>query len=273
MKTLEAIEIRKSVRQYIDKSLESSVLEAVETLLKNSPTGPFGTKPKLQIIETQNPKALEEKSFASYGLIKGAHHYMAAAIVNGRQENLDLGYLLEKVVIDLTKMDLGTCWLGGTFKRDRIQSLFAAEYTLAENEMIRILMPFGRGTAEKSFLEKAVKFMSQSHKRKPWDQLFFALDTGSPLVAKGDKWWAKALEAVQIAPSAVNLQPWRIFVSEDHKSFQFHIQGTSYIDLGIAMAHFDLIAEEEGIKVVWQVEEDVKVQAGLEYVVTGVCEG
>lgn len=271
MRTLEAIEIRKSIRQYIDKALEPSVFEAVETVLKNSPTGPFGTKPKLQILEAKNPKALEEKSFASYGLIKGAHCYIAAAITNGRQENLDLGYLLEKIVIDLTKMELGTCWLGGTFKRDRIQSLFASEYALDDNDMIRILMPFGKATAEKSFLEKAVKFMSQSHKRKPWDQLFFSLESSSPLVAKGDKWWTKALEAVQIAPSAVNLQPWRVFVSQDHRSFQFHIKGTSYIDLGIAMAHFDLVAEEEGVKVVWQVETDVKTQAGLEYVVTAVC--
>ena len=68
---------------------------------------------------------------------------------------------------------------------------------------------------------------------------------------------ARPLEAVRLAPSAVNKQPWRAVASKGTVSFYvkrnkgFGDEATGdlqKIDLGIALCHFQLTAEEDGLK-------------------------
>ncbi len=55
------------------------------------------------------------------------------------------------------------------------------------------------------------------------------------------------LEAVLQAPSAVNAQPWRIM--KDGAAFHFYSAGKNDMnrtDMGIALCHFEVAAEEKG---------------------------
>ncbi|MCX6225938.1 MAG: hypothetical protein NTV01_14490 [Bacteroidia bacterium] len=81
-----------------------------------------------------------------------------------------------------------------------------------------------------------------------------------------------------MAPSASNNQPWRI-VAEGNQ-FRFYIsrkpgyqKAISSIDLqmtdmGIAMAHFDLVAREKGRNPAWKISEGTQPFQGWEYVIS-----
>lgn len=67
------------------------------------------------------------------------------------------------------------------------------------------------------------------------------------------------MECVRWAPSARNWQEWRIMYDSKEKSFVFFTQKAShyykYIDIGIAMCHFELIALECNLQGKWNIED------------------
>ena len=89
--------------------------------------------------------------------------------------------------------------------------------------------------------------------RKPFDQLFFECGFHHPLPQANP--WAKALEMARWAPSAANGQPWRAVVDGDSVHFyeaksmkDSPLGDIQKVDVGIALAHFDMTLEEEGGK-------------------------
>ena len=69
------------------------------------------------------------------------------------------------------------------------------------------------------------------------------------------------------APSANNFQPWRIIKEPKANIFHFYMKripglkqlffmkaDLQRVDIGIAMCHFALAADEEGLKGIWKVE-------------------
>ena len=92
----------------------------------------------------------------------------------------------------------------------------------------------------------------------PFGELFYAGDFHSPLDLEAAGPLARPLEAVRLAPSAVNKQPWRAVVLDG--AVHFYLKRTKglagdastgdlqKIDLGIALCHFALTAEEDGLK-------------------------
>ena len=64
---------------------------------------------------------------------------------------------------------------------------------------------------------------------------------------------------VRLAPSAGNKQPWRIVKESDRNVFHFYIIEVTGayavfppVDIGIAVCHWELTAEELGIKGEWE---------------------
>ena len=87
---------------------------------------------------------------------------------------------------------------------------------------------------------------------------------------------------VRLAPSAVNKQPWRLIL--DGKKVHFFLKRTmgfesmfkmdlQRIDMGIAMCHFELAANEVGVDGKWKVKEpDVgSLPEAMEYIVSWEC--
>ena len=64
--------------------------------------------------------------------------------------------------------------------------------------------------------------------------------------------YKEALEAVRLAPSAVNHQPWRAVVNQDGvhfylvRSMKKSSPDLQKTDMGIALCHFDLVMKEQG---------------------------
>lgn len=144
-------------------------------------------------------------------------------------------------------MDLGTCWLGGTFKRNA----FAEAIILEENEIIPCITPIGYFDETKSLVESAMRYLAKSDNKKPWNELFYDGSFNKTLTQKDGDLFAQPIEMVRLAPSASNKQPWRIVLSEDKKSCHLYLAADpkyagnklgfemQRVDIGIAMCHFE----------------------------------
>lgn len=89
----------------------------------------------------------------------------------------------------------------------------------------------------------------------------------------------KALDAVRLAPSAVNKQPWRVVISGDKAHF-YEKRSDRYtqngrdiqkIDMGIALCHFELAAAECGLDTVFEIKDPgIEVPDKTEYIASYV---
>lgn len=129
--------------------------------------------------------------------------------------------------------------------------------------------------------DRIIRLGAGSKNRKDWNSLFFDKEPANPLSPeKLSDPLRNSLEMLRLAPSASNLQPWRIIASNNQ--FDFHLQrkpgyggrfGTAdlqMIDIGIAMSHFDLSLKENDSGPEWKVVDSVKTIDGWEYLISAI---
>ena len=258
-----AIRARRSVRSYQNEPLspedESFVRALVDELSETE--GPSGTRLRL-LLSTELDLS---GKVGTYGVIRGARSYVGAVTTNTPGSMLDLGYLFERLVIELTARGLGTCWLGGTFDRKS----FAAGTDLAPGEILPIITPVGYPAERSGLQDRFMRTMAGSDRRKPFAELFFdgRFDRPhAPPAAAGP--WADALELVRIGPSASNKQPWRVVLApagaaSPTAAHIFLARTPGYIgtklgfdiqriDIGIAMYHLQVAMSASGHQGRWE---------------------
>lgn len=250
---------RTSVRTYISKSIAKEMEEELITFIDNL-RGPFSRKVRFKLINSKTISTNSNIKLGTYGVIKGASLFVAAAVEKGDRAMEELGYEFEKFILYATSLGLGTCWLGGTFKKGE----FAKAIALAEEELLPIVTPIGYASEKSSFVDSVLKFASGSKNRKSWKELFYNESFNNPLSKECAGDYFMPLEMLRLAPSASNKQPWRII--KDGNKFRFYLSPTKgygralgfdiqRIDMGIAMCHFELTAKELGLSGDWIVEE------------------
>lgn len=273
----EIIKERTSVRTYNQNDIDEEKIVKIEEFIK-SLKGPFDEKIRFKIINSQEPSQGEK--IGTYGIIKGANRFIAVAYENGEMALEEVGYEMEKLILYITSLGLGTCWIGGTFNK----SEFSKAMDLKSNEILPIVTPTGKSGEKKRFIERAMKFFAKSKKRKEWCELFFLRDFSVPLTPVINLGYFKeVLENVRLAPSALNKQPWRIV--KDSNKFHFYINSSKIkndevtfdihrIDMGIAMCHFDLTCREIGLegRFVKDNPEVEDIPRNTEYVITWALE-
>nr|WP_300004700.1 nitroreductase family protein [Tissierella sp.] len=264
---MEIIKKRRSVRTFEDKKIENSLREKIENYLTDLEKD-YTSKYKFPLIDI----SLEGK-VGTYGVIKGANSYIGGVLLEGGNL-VELGYLFEKIIIYLTSLDIGTCWLGGTFKRGE----FFEAMDLKDDENLLLLTPIGYIEEKMSLKEKSMRVLAKSDRRKEFDELFFD-ENLDPLYLDDLKEFNLALEMIRIGPSASNKQPWRIIKingqfnlylkrTKDYaKNLDYDIQ---MIDMGIAQYHFQSTLEEKGIQGAWERVENPRDYEGLEYISTWI---
>lgn len=273
----DAVKNRYSMRTFSDKPVDEAtrknILDYAEKI-----DNPFGPKLRLKFIEKSTDSNGEK--LGTYGIIKNAKLFLGVAVKKTGDFCEAIGYEFEKLVLYMTSLGLGTCWIGGTFDKGS----FAQIMQPAEDEIFTIISPVGYGTGKKRMFEKVMRANIKADTRLPWDKLFFKDDFKTALVAeKQDSSFApfaKALEFVRLAPSAVNKQPWRIVY--DGKTFHFFenhsLPASSQdgydiqrVDMGIAECHFDLALKEEGIEGHFEkMDINFEVPAGTDYITSWV---
>jgi nitroreductase len=255
---LELMRSRTSVRRYSGELLSGEARQQMELSCRIATTGPFGGTCRFQLIDNRIGNGVQGERVGAYGIISGARTYLSGAAGRNRYNLEDFGYLFELLVLKATDLGLGSCWLGGTFTRGG----FARAMGLREEEIIPAVSPVGRATALRSTVDRVIRWGAGSKKRRSWAELFWDGEITAPLSQDRAGPFATALEMIRLAPSASNRQPWRCLKFRDRIHF-FLLRSPGYravtptdlqrIDMGIAMAHFDLAMEAAGAAGGWRV--------------------
>jgi len=276
MSNIETINRRRSCRTYDPRPVEPGKLAELTEFLLSNRTGPFDGRLRFQLLALDEMQPEDIRHLGTYGVIRGARCFIVGAVGRDPHAMEDYGYAMERNILKATSLGLGTCWMGGTFRR----SEFARQVNLAEDELLPAITPVGYPGERRSATERFFRFSAGSDQRKAWGELFYDRDTATPLSRESAGPYAKALECVRIGPSASNKQPWRIVRTEG--VFHFYLSKTPLydtffkdiplqnIDMGIAMCHFELASLEIGQAGAWKVEPTV-LPEDWEYIASWVA--
>ncbi len=244
----EIIRSRRSCRHFERQEISTELLTKITDRLEQI-ENPFQHEIKLRLLDSQSVRELQDIKLGTYGIIKGARYYLASACLNTPEHMIAVGYLLEKVVLFVTQQQLGHCWLGGSLRRQAFQQAMQ----LSSQEIGPIVIPIGFSAEKSTMIDKMLRFVAKSDKRKLSEELFFENQFETSFSSEDESQESTVFEMVRLAPSASNQQPWRILkIGND---FHFFIERTpgyggalgfdiQMIDIGIAMAHFEMAMSE-----------------------------
>jgi len=277
MLSSDTIKRRVSCRTYKNVPIKGADRQKLGDFIRTNVQGPFGNKVRFELIDLGGKERDEVTTLATYGMIKGASTFIVGAVTKGDRAMEDYGYCMEKIVLMATHLELGTCWLGGTFNR----SASASRINKRDDEVIPAITPLGYPN-DKSIRDSVMRFFARSNSRKAWEKLFFCGETPIPLPRNIGGAYQSGLDCVRIGPSASNRQPWRIIKEKDNDIFHFYISRTpglaklypdvslQDVDMGIAMCHFEVAVHEMNGKGSWENIQFPHPQKGLEYIVSWI---
>ncbi len=224
---------RHSTRTFSSRAVEPHLLQALDNATRAAiAASPVKGRFTITRVELPDARAVRQ---ASYGVIKGASHYLLMFADATPRNRMGAAYVLEQVVLEATRLGLGTCWLGGTF---RASAFDAEDLPVNPGEELQIVIPVGYEAESLRLTDRIFRAVAHSSRRKPFDELFTG-DTAT---------WREPLEMMRLAPSARNIQPWRSEATEHEVRFTAAADGKfTTVDMGIALSHFTLAAEALGI--------------------------
>ena len=271
---MKIIKKRESVRTYDDtRSVDEEARFRLEECMEKNGVGPLGNTVRFRLLDLGEVRRDELRQLGTYGVIRGADLYLLGAVPDKAGSMEDMGFCMERIILEATALGLGSCWLAGTFRR----TSFARQMDLGEGELLPAISPIGHAAAQKRLLEKIMKKGARSHMRKPWSDLFYTANGKRPLSEDDAGRYKDALEGVRLGPSASNRQPWRI-IKDGNGRFQLYMDENRLIsrslgkiriqnmDMGIAMCHFSLVAWESGMTGKWVREARAVNIPGLSYI-------
>lgn len=234
MKTSELIQDRRSVRTFDGKAVEHDKLHSILEYA-NRAENPFGMPIGWKLLSTGSDGV-------SSPVIVGTDTFIAGKLKRQPHAEEAFGYSFEKMVLYAQSLGIGTTWIAGTMNR----SVFEKAMELGADEFMPCVSPLGYPAKKMSVRETMMRAGVKADTRLDFSSLFFDGLFDKPMTPEKAGELLLPLELVQLSPSAVNKQPWRIVVDNDKAHFyEKHSKGytangwdTQKIDIGIALCHF-----------------------------------
>jgi nitroreductase len=274
---------RHSCRTYLSRPIDPADLSSLKQFAKSVNVGPFGNPIRYQFAAADKNDSSELKGLGTYGFIKDPPAFVIGAIRDRPGSLEDFGYLMEMLILKAADLEIGSCWLGGTFTKSRFVRLM----NLDPDEFIPAVISIGYPADHQAFMDRISRIYAGADRRMPWEELFFENFWDIPLTVENAGNYMEALNLLRLAPSASNKQPWRILHTSN--LWHFYLKRTpnypspvfklilgladlQRIDLGIAMSHFELGLNASGLSGAWQSKDPqlADPEGDLEYVATWV---
>lgn len=209
MDMIKMMEERHSVRQYEEKKIEPEKREALQKEIDaiNKESGLH-----IQILFDE-PKCFDSM-MAHYGKFTGVQNYIALVGPKGAALDETCGYYGERLVLLVQSLGLNTCWVAMTHGKS------AAKITAGEKQACLIALGYGKN-------------QGVPHKSKP---IADVTKTGGTM----PDWFKKGMDAVMLAPTAINQQKFVFELNGDNVSVK--VSGFGFyakMDLGIVRYHFE----------------------------------
>lgn len=222
MNNLEAINKRVSRRTYSKEELSWDKINLITELIQN-----LNRESKLTIAFLKDGSKCFE-GLKSYGMFKNVKSLI---LLKGDKKlehlNEKCGYYGEKLVLELTKINLGTCWVGGTYSKN------TNLLDVGSNEELVCILVVGNVDEMLTTKEKIIRKGSHFKRKKLSD--IGVCDNEMP------QWFINAIECVQKAPTALNSMKVKFTLKDDlitvtvPNDYRFDL-----VDLGICKAHFEM---------------------------------
>jgi nitroreductase len=241
---LEDVKNRRSVRTFDGKGLSAEVLDDLKEYAKKI-VNPYNIPVEFAFLNAK------EHDLSS-PVLTGEKEYITAKVKKGANADVAYGYSFEDLLMYAVSKNLGTVWIGGTMPREK----FEKASNLADDEIMPCVSPIGYAADKMGMKEVLMRKGVKADSRFDFGELFFKGGFDAPLTESDANGLGilTALEAVRLAPSAVNKQPWRVVVNETGAHFyekkdRGYDNGTydlQKVDLGIAIHHFEKECAESG---------------------------
>jgi len=231
----------------MEPSLKSNQLKRIQSICNDFQ--PFDNA--RAVLVKESPPDVFKGVIGSYGIIRGAKS-LIAFVGNTKSPFVQeqVGYTGEGILLEVEALNLNTCWVGGFFKRETVNSLI----DIHQHETVLAVTPIGYARNKPTFEEKLMTGFGLTHRRKPLSDLVTGLKE-----SEWPQWMKDSLEAARLAPSAVNRQPWRFIAKEDsitvavnNNSLKRESVISKRLCCGIAMLHIEVAAMNSGINGKWE---------------------
>jgi len=212
----DAMKARHSVRSYTEQKIGTEVLAELRSEIAacNAESGL-----SIQLISDE-PNAFDS-ILAHYGKFKNVTNYIA--LVGKKAPDLDekLGWYGERIALYAQQLGLNSCWVAATYSKRKSSA------KIGVGEKLRCVISLGYGDTQ-----------GVPHKNK-------ALDTLCQVNGEMPEWFRNGMEAVLLAPTAVNQQKFRFTLVGNSVTAEATGGFFSKVDLGIVKYHFNIGAGQE----------------------------
>lgn len=214
----EAMEARHTVRRYTDRVLSRGIESQLESRIAEN-NERYGLEMKLV---TENTEAFQ--TVIKLVLARGVRNYIVLAGRAGEDERL--GYCGCDVMLYAQTLGLNTWWVGGTYSKKGVRKTAG----LSEGQYLAGIIAVGYGATQ-----------GVPHKSKRAEDIS---------AYRGDvpEWFARGVEAVLLAPTALNKQAFRVTGEGDTVNMTCDNGIFSGVDLGIGKYHFEEGAGRENFR-------------------------
>lgn len=237
---LTAVPARHARRSYTGQPVAAADLEALEALVARWSPWPGARVAVLR----EAPRSVFMGVLGAYGGISHAPSALAFIGAEGARTE-EVGYTGEALVLEAAARGLDTCWVAGLFSAHQTAALAALE----RGERVLAVAALGHALGETTVKERLLSGGGRPKHRRPLTEI-------APGHERWPAWARAAVEAVRLAPSAMNRQPWRFSLTDDVLAMRLagvETPRTSrHLDGGIAMLHAEVGAMGAGVSGMWE---------------------
>ncbi|MGM9574063.1 MAG: nitroreductase family protein [Hominicoprocola sp.] len=280
------IQNRKSVREFADKKVPASALAEIEAYYQKSCQRLVPELETKLCVFGEEAKAALEGAAGYENFLVGAPNYLVLLSAKGDLAGENAGYVMEDMVLKLTDMDLGCCWLTFT-DSEKVKSALKIDSALD----VAAIVAFGQGV--KTTKRLRVNILSMSNVDVSAQRQYFAPKHGLHDMVFMNTWgncegvdeyigfyddmlW-EALYAAAQSPSYLNRQPYGFIIRDGYitlvkapDSYTDEINGK--LGLGIVLLHFTSTASQWAGKIKWSFGADAaKLQLPEGYETVASC--
>jgi nitroreductase len=254
---IQAINLRKSIRSYKDESISKEHLQMIKTIINEAKPLHNNIPMKIFLIEDGEKIKNTSKGIVGKYTQVAAPHYLAftSETMEGHLENI--GFIGEEIVLKLTELGIGTCWVGAAIKEEEFKNIVE----VVPNQSYIILVAFGYPTSQ----------LKPVTTRK-------RLDKNKVISGTYENQYETIIQSFIAAPSAVNSQPWKLII--ENNKFDLYLENRSFltkkllkemnhVDIGICLSHLYNSAIELGYKVELTQASHLEVPGAL-YIITAI---
>jgi len=261
MELYDAIFYRKSIRNYSNKSIKSSLMEEVKSLCSNITCLNEDLNIKAHIVERGH---LIQFLMGKSCEIK-APHYLVITSNKGDNYLENVGYVGEEILLKMTSLGLATCWLKCELKRDDISEFIQLDEIEEDDEEYEnkiekpyAIIAFGYAEKKETLFRTAKCEPDRKRLKK--------------VCKKIDRKWIKVLKAVRVAPSIKNTQPWVFYSTNSgfdlyQEKPKKNIESNSKISIGTALKHLEIACKNFDMKFNFEKLEP-KRKRGKSYIIS-----